>query len=141
MLTMSCITPFYGTKQKRLKTSPGHTQAARNVTAAGIFKRSICWFGFHLRIVWRIVFICYRYYNIVKQLSTSFFILVILFTNKRESTMNNAMKTLTVGVRMPAELKEKLQKLADEEMRSLSNLMVKMLTECLEEHNKTKPKK
>ena len=51
------------------------------------------------------------------------------------------MKTVTVGVRMPSELKEKLQKLADEEMRSLSNLIVKMLTECLQEHNKKKAKK
>ncbi len=74
-------------------------------------------------------------------MSTTFFILVILFTNHMESTMNNLMKTVTVGVRMPSELKEKLQEQADEEMRSLSNLIVKMLTECLQEHDKKKPRK
>ena len=51
------------------------------------------------------------------------------------------MKTVTVGVRMPPELKEDLQKLADQEMRSLSNLIVKLLTECLREDEKNKPKK
>ena len=42
------------------------------------------------------------------------------------------MKTMTVGVRMTEEMKDKLQKIADDEMRSLSNLVLKILTEYLQ---------
>jgi hypothetical protein len=55
--------------------------------------------------------------------------------------MESSMKTVTVGVRMPPELREKLQKQADEEMRSLSNMIVKLLTQCVEDRNAKKPKK
>ena len=49
------------------------------------------------------------------------------------------MKRETIGVRMPSEMKETLQKIADKEMRSLSNLVLKILSEYLEEYeNKAK---
>jgi predicted DNA-binding protein len=44
------------------------------------------------------------------------------------------MKTETVGVRMPPEMKEKLQDIADNEMRSLSNLVLKILAEYLNDN-------
>jgi len=44
------------------------------------------------------------------------------------------MKTELIGVRMPPEMKDKLQKIADEETRSLSNLVLKILTDYLKEH-------
>ena len=50
------------------------------------------------------------------------------------------MKTVTVGVRMPKEMREELQQLADDDMRTLSNLILKILTEYLKEL-KEKPKK
>jgi predicted DNA-binding protein len=46
------------------------------------------------------------------------------------------MKTVTVGVRMPKEMREELQQLADDDMRTLSNLILKILTEYLKEHKK-----
>jgi len=45
-----------------------------------------------------------------------------------------SMKTELIGVRMPPEMKDKLQKIADEETRSLSNLVLKILTDYLKEH-------
>jgi len=50
------------------------------------------------------------------------------------------MKTMTVGVRMPKEMREELQQLADDDMRTLSNLILKILTEYLKEQ-KDKPEK
>ena len=50
------------------------------------------------------------------------------------------MKTVTVGVRMPKEMREELQQLADDDMRTLSNLILKILTEYLKEL-KQKPTK
>jgi predicted DNA-binding protein len=50
------------------------------------------------------------------------------------------MKTVTVGVRMPKEMREELQQLADDDMRTLSNLILKILTEYLKEL-KEKPTK
>ena len=47
---------------------------------------------------------------------------------------------MTVGVRMSQEIRGKLQKIADEDMRTLSNLILKILTEYLKEYEK-KPKK
>jgi len=43
---------------------------------------------------------------------------------------------VTVGVRMPKEMREELQQLADDDMRTLSNLILKILTEYLKEHKK-----
>ena len=49
------------------------------------------------------------------------------------------MKTVTVGVRMPKEMRNELQQLADDDMRTLSNLILKILTEYLrEQKEKTK---
>ena len=50
------------------------------------------------------------------------------------------MKTMTIGVRMTPEIKENLQKIADKEMRSISNLVLKILTDYLKDYE-TKPKK
>ena len=50
------------------------------------------------------------------------------------------MKREMIGIRLTPEMKEKLQKVADKEMRSLSNLVLKILTEYLAEQEK-KPKK
>ncbi len=47
---------------------------------------------------------------------------------------------MTVGVRMTPEMREKLQKIADKEMRSLSNLILKILVEYLQQQ-KEKPSK
>lgn len=47
---------------------------------------------------------------------------------------------MTVGVRMSPELRDKLQAMADKEMRSLSNLILKTLTEYVREQEE-KPKK
>ena len=47
---------------------------------------------------------------------------------------------MTVGVRMSQEIRGKLQKIADDDMRTLSNLILKILTEYLQEYEK-KPKK
>ena len=47
---------------------------------------------------------------------------------------------MTVGVRMPKEMREELQQLADDDMRTLSNLILKILTEYLKEL-KEKPTK
>jgi len=47
---------------------------------------------------------------------------------------------MTVGVRMPKEMREELQQLADDDMRTLSNLILKILTEYLKEQ-KDKPEK
>jgi predicted DNA-binding protein len=41
------------------------------------------------------------------------------------------MKTMTVGVRMTPEMRDKLKEIADKEMRTLSNLILKILTEYL----------
>jgi predicted transcriptional regulator len=48
------------------------------------------------------------------------------------------MKTMTIGVRMTPEIKEKLQKIADKEMRSISNLVLKILTDYLKDYEKSK---
>ena len=50
------------------------------------------------------------------------------------------MKTVTVGVRMSKEMRSELQQLADDDMRTLSNLILKILTEYLKER-KEKPEK
>jgi predicted DNA-binding protein len=64
----------------------------------------------------------------------------MLFTNDFPFTIKGGMKTMTVGVRMSHEMREKLKKIADKEMRSLSNLILKILTEHLQEYEKS-PKK
>ena len=46
------------------------------------------------------------------------------------------MKTELVGVRIPSEIKEKLQAIADEETRSLSNLVLKVLKDFLADYEK-----
>ena len=46
------------------------------------------------------------------------------------------MKTELVGVRIPSEIKEELQKIADEETRSLSNLVLKVLKDFLADYEK-----
>ena len=54
------------------------------------------------------------------------------------------MRTITVGVRMPKELRDTLQKIADDDMITLSNLIHKILVEHLKEHEGIdfkKPKK
>ena len=43
---------------------------------------------------------------------------------------------MTVGVRMTPEMRSKLKEIADKEMRSLSNLIMKILTEYLQEYEK-----
>ena len=43
------------------------------------------------------------------------------------------MKSVVVGVRLPEDAKFKLQELADEEHRSLSNLISKILLDYLKE--------
>ena len=48
---------------------------------------------------------------------------------------------MTVGVRMTPEMKDKLQKIADKEVRSLSNLILRILTEYLEQDKKNQPQK
>lgn len=47
---------------------------------------------------------------------------------------------MTIGVRITPEIKEKLQKIADKEMRSISNLVLKILTDYLKDHEKNPPK-
>ena len=49
------------------------------------------------------------------------------------------MKTELVGVRIPSEIKENLQKIADEETRSLSNLVLKVLKDFLRDYEKKTP--
>ena len=44
------------------------------------------------------------------------------------------MKTELIGVRIPADMKEKLQQMADEDTRSLSNLILKILKDFLHNH-------
>ena len=46
------------------------------------------------------------------------------------------MKTELVGVRIPSEIKEKLQEIADKETRSLSNLVLKVLKDFLVDYEK-----
>jgi len=48
---------------------------------------------------------------------------------------------VTVGVRMPKEMREELQQLADDDMRTLSNLILKILTEYLKELKEKSTKK
>jgi len=50
------------------------------------------------------------------------------------------MKTVTVGVRMPQEMKQRLQEMADKEMRSLSNMALKILRDRLEAYEREKAK-
>jgi predicted DNA-binding protein len=50
--------------------------------------------------------------------------------------MKGGMK-VAVALRISPEMREKLQKIADKEMRSLSNLIKKILTEYLQEYEKT----
>ena len=53
------------------------------------------------------------------------------------------MKLMPVGIRISPEMRDKLQKIADKEMRPLSNLIKKILTEYLQEYEKnlSKPSK
>ena len=44
---------------------------------------------------------------------------------------------MTVGVRLPPEIKDKLQEIADKDMRTLSNLIMKILTEYLSDIEKS----
>ena len=44
---------------------------------------------------------------------------------------------MTVGVRLPREIKDKLQEIADKDMRTLSNLIMKILTEYLRDIEKS----
>lgn len=67
-------------------------------------------------------------------------ILKLIFTKNNLSNIERNMKTMTVGVRMSQEMRGKLQKIADEDMRTLSNLILKILTEYLQEYEK-KPKR
>lgn len=50
------------------------------------------------------------------------------------------MKLMPVGIRISPEMRDKLQKIADKEMRPLSNLIKKILTEYLQEYEKSPPK-
>jgi len=54
--------------------------------------------------------------------------------------MKGGMKLVAVALRISPEMREKLQKIADKEMRSLSNLIKKILTEYLQQYEKH-PKK
>jgi len=47
------------------------------------------------------------------------------------------MKTELVGIRITREMREKLQKIADEETRSLSNLVLKILKDFLANYRKS----
>ena len=47
--------------------------------------------------------------------------------------MKNKAESKVVGVRLSQEVKDKLQKLADEEHRSLSNLISKILLDYLKD--------
>jgi len=47
---------------------------------------------------------------------------------------------MTIGVRITPEIKEKLQKIADKEMRSISNLVLKILTDYLNDYEENPPK-
>ena len=42
---------------------------------------------------------------------------------------------MTVGIRMTPEMRDKFKEIADEEMRTLSNLILKILTEYLQERD------
>ena len=44
---------------------------------------------------------------------------------------------MTVGVRLPREIKNKLQEIADRDMRTLSNLIMKILTEYVRDIEKS----
>jgi len=44
---------------------------------------------------------------------------------------------MTVGVRLPPEIKDKLQEIADKDMRTLSNLIMKILTEYVRDIEKS----
>jgi len=46
------------------------------------------------------------------------------------------MKKDMIGIRLTPEMKEKLQQTANKEMRSLSNLVLKILTEYLDKQEK-----
>ncbi len=59
-----------------------------------------------------------------------------IFTKVQSFIIEKSMKTVTVGVRMTPEMRDKLQGMADKDMRSLSNLVLKILTEYLLEHEK-----
>lgn len=84
-------------------------------------------------------------YNVNQYLTNVniFIILKILFTKNQQSIIERGMKTMTIGVRMTPEIKEKLQKIADEEMRSISNLVLKIMTDYLKDYEKnpSKPSK
>lgn len=51
------------------------------------------------------------------------------------------MKTMTVGVRMTPEMRDRLKEIADKEMRTLSNLILKILTEYLAKQGAEETKK
>ena len=57
--------------------------------------------------------------------------------------MKGGMKLVAVALRISPEMRDKLQKIADKEMRPLSNLIKKILTEYLQEYEKnlSKPSK
>jgi len=46
------------------------------------------------------------------------------------------MKTELIGIRIAPEMRERLQKIADEETRSLSNLVLKILKDFLANYEK-----
>jgi hypothetical protein len=50
------------------------------------------------------------------------------------------MKLVPIGIRISPEMRDKLQQIADKEMRSLSNLIKKILTEYLQGYEKNPPK-
>jgi CopG-like RHH_1 or ribbon-helix-helix domain, RHH_5 len=85
------------------------------------------------------VLLC-KHYNAHINIVNIIAILRLIFTKKTLSTIERSMKTVTVGVRMPKEMRKELQELADDDMRTLSNLILKILTEYLKEH-KENPKK
>ena len=47
------------------------------------------------------------------------------------------MKTELIGIRIAPEMRERLQKIADEETRSLSNLVLKILKDFLANNEKS----
>jgi predicted DNA-binding protein len=47
------------------------------------------------------------------------------------------MKTELIGIRIAPEMRERLQKIADEETRSLSNLVLKILKDFLANYEKS----
>ena len=54
--------------------------------------------------------------------------------------MKGRMKLVPVAIRINPEMRDKLQKIADKEMRSLSNLSKKILTEYLQDYEKNPAK-